>query len=531
MNNTAYRTTARTRLQTALAALAILLAGAFATGLAQDSEPQQGGTIVVAIPGEPPMLDVQMTTAHVTGQIGAHVIEKLVEPNADGVPQPHLAEEVTVNDDATRFTFKLREGVLFHNGEEMQADDVVASLERWFRVSSRAQSAAAILESVTAIDDYTVEIQLSEPMSPFLPLLANYSPASGIYPKEIVEEYADGPIQEHIGTGPYRFVEWLPDRYVRLERFEEYQPVDAPGSGLAGERIAYADEIRFVPVPDDSTRLAGVQTGEFDFGTSVPADTYPLLQADDRVQTFILEGESKLRLWLNHNESSLLTNRLINQAVLAALDMEELLTAAMGPAEFWDFSHQPVLRDTPFHVESGIEYYDQRDPERARQLLEEAGYDGQPIRWLTSPDYSYNYSASLAGADQLREAGFEVDLQVLEWATYQERRNSGENWELAATGGGMITEPAIFPPSRYGTWWTEDEPIEQLTRQMNSTADQQERIELYSQIRELSLAAGGGPSIEIGEMHGLSIGSARLQGFTPYRPDVFWNVWLDDSLR
>lgn len=494
-------------------------------------EPIFGGTLLLAIPGEPPMLDVQMTTAAVTGQIGAHILEKLVEMDASGVPQPHLAHEVITNEDASHFTFRLREGILFHNGDEMMAEDVVASLERWFRVSTRARGAAAILQSVTAVDDYTVEIQLSEPMSPFLPLLANYSPASGIYPKEIAEQYPDTPIQEPIGTGPFRFVEWQPDRHVLLERFDGYQPVAGPKSGLAGERIAFVDQLRFMPVPDDSTRLAGVQTGEFDFAPGIPADTYPLLEADDRINTYILEGESKLRVWLNHNESSLLTNRLLNQALLAALDMEALLIAAKGPDDFWDFSHQPMLRNSPFHVDAGIEFYNQHDRERARQLLEEAGYGGEPIRWLTSPDYSYNYSSSLAGADQLRNAGFEVDLQVLEWATYQERRNSGENWELAMTGGGMLTEPALFPASRYGTWWRDDEPVEDLERAMNSTANLAERIEYYEQLRSLAWSSGGGPSIEIGDMHGLSIGSARLKGFTPYRPDVFWGVWLDDSAR
>ncbi len=111
-----------------------------------------------------------------------------------------------------------------------------------------------------------------------------------------------------------------------------------------------------------------------------------------------------------NKREGMMTDQTMRQAVNAALDMEEMLIAGAGPEEFWNLNHNYMVGDTPFKTDAGADQYNQGDPERARQLAEEAGYDGTPIRWLVSPDYNQHYQMSLAAESQLQAAGFEVEM-------------------------------------------------------------------------------------------------------------------------
>ena len=167
----------------------------------------------------------------------------------------------------------------FHNGKEMTSADVVASLKRWGKLATPGKAIWKNVEGVEAKDPYTVVIYLKEPSGALLMGLARPNNGAVIYPKEIVDAAGDSQIKEFIGTGPYRFVEHKPDRHIQLARFKEYGArADAP-NGFGGKRIAYLDEILFIPVPDVAVRLAGVETGEYHYGQQIQQDQY------DRVKT------------------------------------------------------------------------------------------------------------------------------------------------------------------------------------------------------------------------------------------------------
>src|SRR5882672_5448462 len=178
-------------------------------------QPRFGGVLKVAVI-EPPSLDPHGTTAVLTHQIMRHVLETLYTVDKDWSPIPHLAEGHTVTNGGRQYTITLRKGVRFHNGKEMTAADVVASLNRWGRMLTVGKALWKSVEAVEAKGPYEVVINLKEPSAVLLSGLAIIGNGAAIYPKEVIDATGDGQLKQFIGTGPFRFVEHKPDRHIRL---------------------------------------------------------------------------------------------------------------------------------------------------------------------------------------------------------------------------------------------------------------------------------------------------------------------------
>src|SRR6185369_5173088 len=242
--------------------------------LAQET-PRPGGVLKAAMIGEPPSLDLHWTTAVITQQITWHIYETLYTYDKNLQPVPMLAESHAVADGGRRYTITLRKNVKFHNGKEMTSADVVPSLQRWGKMSTTGKALWKSVEAVEAKDPYTVIIHLKEPSGSLLFGLGSPNNGAAIYPKEVMAAAGEGQIKEFIGTGPYRFVEHKPDRHIKLARFKEYAARSEPADGgYGGKRVAYFDEILFIPVPDEAVRLAGVETGEYHYAQTIKADQY-----------------------------------------------------------------------------------------------------------------------------------------------------------------------------------------------------------------------------------------------------------------
>src|SRR5437867_457094 len=239
-----------------LALLAVVLLGGPA--LAADA-PKRGGVLRVGNLGEPPALDAHWTTASITETLTNHLYEGLYSLDASNRPIPMLAEGHTVSRDGLTYTFKLRQGVKFHNGKEMTSEDVVASLTRWGKQSSYGKALFAQVAEFPAVDSYTVQSQLKDKPAIVLISLAVPNNFGAIYPKEIAEKFPpEQKVTEYVGTGPFKLAEWKPDQYIRMVRFDDYKSRNEPPNGYGGGKTAYVDEIRWVPVPEVATRAAQV---------------------------------------------------------------------------------------------------------------------------------------------------------------------------------------------------------------------------------------------------------------------------------
>jgi len=283
------------------------------------STPVRSGTLKVAHVGDVPTFDVHTTTAEVTATETQTVFESLFALDAGGSAQPLLATGAHWSDGNSTLTIPLRAGVSFHDGTVMTADDVVASLARWLKLAALGQQAAGAIKDIVSKGPQTVQIHLSKPFGLLPTYLANPNNMAAIMPRALIQRYGDQPIPIPVGTGPYKFQDWRPDAYVKLVRWDKYVPVNQPPSAYAGRRVAYLDEIDFLPVPDANTRLAGLMSGEYDFAFQISPDSYPQVTGTPSLTANIIKPTQWLIFSLNKAQR-MFTNLKLRQAFVKALD-------------------------------------------------------------------------------------------------------------------------------------------------------------------------------------------------------------------
>jgi len=492
--------------------------------LAQE-QPRTGGVLKVAMIGEPPTLDLHTTTAVITQQIMWHVFETLYTYDKQYNPIPMLAEGHTVSDNGRTYTFRLRRGVKFHSGRDLTAEDVVLSLKRWGKLATPGKAIWKNVEGIEAKDPATVVIYLKEPSAVLLMGLARPNNGAVIYPKEVMAATGDAAIKDNIGTGPYRFLEHKPDRHIRLTRFKEYSARSEAPNFFGGKRIAYLDEIRFIPVPDVAVRLAGAQSGEYHFAQQIKTDQYERIKNAPGLVMSVVKPTGWSTAVLNHKQG-IMTDKRIRQAVQAALDMEPIMAAGFGDKAFYRVDPGLMHLEQPqWHSKAGGEYYNQKNPEKAKKLLKEAGYAGQPVRWITTQEYEYMYKHALVAKQQLEGVGLKIDLQVVDWATLVQRRNKPEAFDIFSTAITFNPEPALNTgvQCNWPGWWCLDDK-EQWLDSVSRETDPRKRKAMWDKVQTLFYEDVG--RIKLGDWFGLQVYRKDVRGYTTSNEQGFFNVWL-----
>jgi peptide/nickel transport system substrate-binding protein len=520
--------TARCTLRTLVIAL---LAGALLAGLPFAADAQKkGGVLRVGNLGEPPTLDAHWTTASITETLTNHLYEGLYTLDDDNKPIPMLAESLpAVSRDGLTYTIKLRQGVKFHNGKEMTSEDVLASLTRWSKQSIYGKDLFAYVTEFKAVDKYTVELKLKEKVAIVLINLAVPNNFGAIYPKEIAEKFKpEEKATEYVGTGPYKLVEWRPDRHIRMARFDDYKPRSEKRNGYGGAKVAYIDQIDWIPVPDVATRVAQMETGELDLADDLNADAYDRLLKSANARPII----AKMYYWLVaviNKKEGLMTNQKLRQAWQAALDIEPIMkTVAGGRAEFYRMDYNLIHAEiAPWHVKMTGLPWNERNKAKAKQLLQEAGYKGEPVRFMTTQEYKWMYDFALVSKQQLEDAGFVIDLQVVDWATLVKRRNNPKEYDVFTTGIGPQYDPTNSNVLNCN-WpgWTCDEEIQTIKNAMIRETDYKKRFALWEQMHKVFYEKV--PVIRYGDLFGLRAASKKLKDFNEKTERMrVYNAWLD----
>ncbi len=520
-----HRVSLRTILVTVMA-VGLALAGTVLDAAAQ----KKGGILRVGNLGEPPALDAHWTTASITETLTNHIYEGLYTLDDGYRPIPMLAESMpAVSSDGLTYTFKLRQGIKFHNGKEMTAEDVVASLKRWGQQSIYGKDLFGQVTDLRAVDKYTVEMKLKEKSAIVVINLAVPNNFAAIYPKEVAEKFKpQEKVTEFIGTGPYKLAEWKPDQYIRMVRFDDYKPRSEKPAGYGGAKIAYLDEIRWISVPEVATRVAQVETSELDFADDLNLDAYDRLAKAANARPIVAKPYYWLVAVLNKKEG-LMTNPKLRLAWQAALDMEPIMkNVAGGRSEFYrmDSSLDPV-EIAAWHTKIAGLPWNEHNKEKAKRLLQEAGYRGEPVRFMTTQEYKWMYDFALLSKQQLEDAGFNIDLQVLDWATLVKRRNNSKEYDAFTTGIGPAYDPThLVVLSCAWPGWTCDEDIQKIKADMLRETDYKKRFALWEQQTKLFFEKA--PVIRYGDLFGLRAASKRMKGFNEKTERIrFYNVWLE----
>lgn len=516
-------------------------ATAVAVTVAAMSLPMTAGadnnTITAVMHSSLRVLDPIITTAHITRNHGYMIYDVLLASDKNFTPQPQMADW-EVSDDNLTYTLELRDGLTFHDGEPVTAADAVASLKRWGRRDSGGQLIFDVTESLAATDERTITWTLTEPYAPLIDTLAKQSAVPPfIMPARIAETSSDSSISEHIGSGPFRFVEeeYEPGVSVTYERFDDYVPRDEEPSWMAGGKVVNVDRVVWTTMPDAQTAINALSAGEIDYIEQVQVDLLPILEANPDV---VVENRDPLgyqtmgRLNFKYPPFD---DKQIRQAALKALNQEDVLATMMGDSEYYEICGAIFGCGTPLADDTGsATLTGGGDPEAARELLEEAGYDGTPIVLMQPTDVSSLSVQPVVAAQALRNAGFEVDMQPMDWQTLVNRRASMSppeegGWNVFFTNWMVpeITSPLIsvmLNGRGEDGWfgWPEDERLEELRAEFidAETLEQQQHVAQKLQAHTLDEVI----YIPLGQY---MMPQARRDSITDMIPSpvpVFWNV-------
>ncbi|MFA9560324.1 ABC transporter substrate-binding protein [Evansella sp. AB-rgal1] len=479
-----------------------------------------GGELRIALNTQPPSLDPHVSTATATRDAARPIFETLVSLNSNYEVMPMLAERFEQSDDGLVTTFYLREGVKFHNGKEMIAEDVVASLERWITLSGRARN--AIGDGVfEIINDYELTLTLPEPSVGALHVLGAQGQYGGIMPKEIVENAPNDGVEELIGTGPFEFVEWRQDQYIHYKRFEDYTSPEGTPDGLAGSREALVEDLYIDIVVDGSTRVNGVLTGQYDIGIAMPQDNFDQLNAQVHTETALASGSA----FLFNKKEGLLTDPEMRKALNMALDYDEIMLAGFASPEFYRLSPGIMFPEqADWYTDAGSDNYNPNDPELAKQLFEEAGYNGESFRILATRDYDYIYNTAVVVQAQLERIGVNAEVDVVDWATMVELRSDPSKYDAFITGFSTVTDPTqhlIFDPNWPG--WNDDEYTSELIESIRKSANPEEAYDYWEELQRYTWEDHL-PYIRFGDFYDLFAHTNDVVGFSVFEGVIPWNV-------
>ncbi len=525
-------TTRKTNLTLAAAVVAGLASAAGSASAQGVFEcPKVGGDLIVAVESGIPTLDQHTTSAGATRNVAMNIYEALITRDANMSPVLDLATSMEVSEDGLNYTFHLREGVTFHNGKPMTSADVAASFERYREIGGN-RSNLDVVEGWEMPDDNTFILVLKHPQATFIENLSTYTVPIVIMPEEEAVKGA-GEI-DIIGTGPFRLVEFVPDSHVLLERFDDYvaSDVEPELTGFGGHKEACVDTVRFRMITEAGARMAALETGEVHIATAVPAISKPRLEALEGVELVTrLQGVS---MGYPNFSRAPTDNLLIRQAMAAAINAEEIADAASDG----EFELQGALQypSQAYYSEAGLEFYNQADPEKARALLEEAGYDGEPVILLATQQFQWSYTAALVMNEQLKAAGFNSEVSVLDWPTALATSQKADGawnffftvWTSTVQQGGPIALRNFANPNNVFT-----PPNNEGPEAFNAIFD---RVENAETLEERVAAFGEGQAYAFENVLGITFGilkateglRSNVEGYKSFTNVQVSNIWLDD---
>src|SRR5260221_2286683 len=353
-------------------------------------------------------------------------------------PKPMMVDKETVSDDRLTYTFTLRSGLKFHNGSPVTTRDVIASLRRWLDGTTVGATLNSRLASLSANDDLTFELVLKEPFGLVEFMLAG---AGAPIPANMPEHDAKRPESEAltapIGSGPFRYIasERVSGHRVVFDRFADYAVRQEPPDGLACGKIVKVDRVEWTILPDNTTTAAAPAHGEVDFWEGIAPDLVPYLRSRDVIvkRTNALPSMALIR----PNFQIPPFNDVRARRPLALLfDQHELLAAVAGDNMKWETCYGFTICGGPLGSEAGSEPYRKVDVAKAKELLAEAGYKGEKLILLGTPNLPPINAMSQVVEQRMRDAGLPVDLQMVDFATMFKRMNTadlnagGARWHL-----------------------------------------------------------------------------------------------------
>jgi len=372
---------------------------------------KEGGKVVVAVPQDPDFLDPHKAVASGTQEMMFNVFEGLLKADDKGSLVTAVAEKYSISEDGLTYTFTLRKGVKFHNGDPVTIEDVKYSFDRLMGVGTDTplSSAFKAVESVETPDDQTIVFKLKQINASFL---VNFTQA--ILPKDV-----EDPNKNPIGTGPFKFVEYIPSQRVVIKKFDGYWQ----------QGIPKLDEVEF-RIMDSQAALMSLQAGEIDMFPRIANEQVELLGDQFKV---IRGMQNMVQLMTMNFKEEPFSDIKVRKAINYAIDTDEIIEAvALGYGTKLGSNMSPVVAN---YYQEGLENIYDQNIEKAKGLLKEAGYENGFKTTITVPsNYKFHVDTAQVIANQLEKAGITAEIEQVEWSVWLERVYQGRDYKMTIIG-------------------------------------------------------------------------------------------------
>ncbi len=517
--------------------LSLLGAAAVAAALAMPTTATAQKTLRVVMHSDLKIIDPIWTTAYIVRNHGYMIYDVLFAQDEKGNVQPQMVGKYDVSADKLTHTFTLRDGLEWHDGAAVTAEDCIASLKRWSAKDSLGQKLFSFIDTITATDTKTFVMKLKEPTG--LVLTALGKPSSNVpfmMPKRVADTDPNKQIDDTTGSGPFIFKrdEWKPGDKTVYVKNTKYKPRSEPASGLAGGKLVNVDRVEWRAISDHQQSANALLAGELDYVEAPTHDLLPLLKKDANVKLWDANPLGNQYTFRPNTLQKPFDNPKVRQALWYAFNQKDFLDGVIGNADYYKECMAMFVCGTALASDKGMEGLLKSDFKKAQELLKEGGYDGTPIVLMHSTDLAVLTNLAPVAKQLLEKAGFKVDMQSMDWQTVVARRAKKEpanagGWHafLTSWNAADITNPvmaAYFNSScekaLFG--WPCDPEMEKLRDQFARETDpaKQKEIAEAVQVQATKMTS----HINLGQWYQPIASRKTVEGILTAPVPVFWNI-------
>ncbi|MFI5001072.1 MAG: ABC transporter substrate-binding protein [Reyranellales bacterium] len=505
--------------------------------LAAPAGAQSTKTLRVVMHSDLKILDPIWTTAYIVRNHGYMIYDTLFALDAKLQPQPQMVESWTLSDDKLAWTFKLRDGLKWHDGQPVTTADILPSIKRWTDKDALGGLLAKSTASMTAVDDRTFRISLKEPFGLMLKALAkSASVPLFMMPKRVAETPLATQISDTTGSGPFIFKkdEWKPGEKVVYLRNPDYMPRVEPASAMAGGKVAKVDRVEWVWIPDSQTQINALLAGEVDMLEAPSHDLLPILEKDKNVEIIIPDTLGSTYVLRFNWKLPPFDDVRVRRAAEMALNQPDFLRATIGDPRYYKVCKAMFGCGTPFENSAGMDGILESNFDASRKMLREAGYDGTPIVVLQSTDLAVLTNLAPVAKTLLERGGFKVDMQSMDWQTLVGRRakkipvaQGGWNIAMTAAAAVLLLDPvnnhyAEASGDRAQFGWPLDEEIEKLRTAFLRESEPAKQFAIAEQVQKRILDLG--VTVPLGQFVQPLARRKGVTGNLESPVTVLWNV-------
>jgi len=517
-----------------LGAAIVLLASLSVAGLADADDKK---TLKVVMHADLKILDPVWTSAYMTVRYGYVVYDTLFGIDSSYTPKPQMVDTYKISADGLTYSFTLRPGLKWHDGQPVRPEDCIASLNRWMKRDPMGQELAKFLKAMEPLDKLSFKMILNEPYGLVLRTLARAGTGCFMMPERVAKTPPNTQIKEYIGSGPFRLKvdEWVPGHKAVFERFKDYIPRKDPPDYLSGGKVAKVDRMEWIYIPDSNTALSALTAGEIDYFESPPLEYIEVLKKNPDIVVYNFNKLGFQGLIRPNHLHPPFNNPKARQALFYLVDQEEFMRAVVpSPDMYLKHCGTFFMCGSENETNAGLEGLRAPNIEKAKQLFKEAGYNGEKIVVLQPTDRPQYNAATMVLIQQLRKAGVNVQPYAADWSSIASVRAKKDppgkgGWNLLLTTHG---NPDTATPignvwfnsrcERANPGWACDPTLMDLVDKWARATDKKVQRKILDDIQIRALESV--PYVPYGQYFQPIAIRSNIKGVVDSCNPVFWNI-------